>query len=203
MPGTSKLLALIYKKQRKWDQALAQYELALKEKPRAPEIHYGMAVIYWQTGKHDLADEHFKEAYNLDPVSSKVVISFVEHLREQRKFREALSYLDSSLLAAPTNDPVKITRVQTLLDLGEFDTARQSVEADVAANPNGLEPILGMAMVKANQGDVPAAIQWLEKYELQTSRMVVLRLLTTTSAFDSVRTNQQFQAYRARLALVR
>jgi tetratricopeptide (TPR) repeat protein len=52
---------------RQWDQAKAQYELAIKAQPSLAEAHYNLALALEMLGDEPSATKHYKEAANLAP----------------------------------------------------------------------------------------------------------------------------------------
>src|SRR5580700_12120346 len=53
--------------QRDWDKAKVVYLQALGLKSDIPDIHYGLATVYFQLRELTSAAHHFKEVTRLDP----------------------------------------------------------------------------------------------------------------------------------------
>ena len=76
-PGASKanLAGIDFYQQGKWDQALAQFQEALRIDPKFPEAHFNTALALHQLKRHEEAAQHFRRAGELSPDNEAIVKS--------------------------------------------------------------------------------------------------------------------------------
>src|ERR1700719_1089408 len=71
--------------QREWEKAKQAYLMALGLKSDLPDVHYGLATVYFQLRELTSAAHHFKEMTRLDPqrVGAFVNLGAVLNLLDQ------------------------------------------------------------------------------------------------------------------------
>ncbi len=63
--------------QREWDKAKQVYLQALGIRTDNPDVHYGLATVFFQMRELPSAAHHFKEATRLDPLRAGAFINLV------------------------------------------------------------------------------------------------------------------------------
>lgn len=58
-------IARYYSRQKEYDQAMKNYEIALSENPKNPDANMELARAYFETGRHDEAFLQFKKFFNI------------------------------------------------------------------------------------------------------------------------------------------
>src|SRR6476620_10216775 len=71
--------------ERDWDRAKLAYLQALGLRSDVPDIHYGLATVYFQLKELTSAAHHFKEVTRLDPLRAGAYINLgaVQNLLQQ------------------------------------------------------------------------------------------------------------------------
>ena len=95
-----------------FEDAAAEFLVALKDKPSDPEINYLLGLSYAKMGKFDLCDKYFSKAYVLSPDYHQLIISHYYELGEQRK---AIRDKDSAIKSF-----AKVLELDSSYDLGKY-----------------------------------------------------------------------------------
>src|SRR5437867_11606433 len=61
--------------QRDWDKAKQSYLMALGLRSDLPDVHYGLATVYFQLRELTSAAHHFREVTRLDPLRAGAFIN--------------------------------------------------------------------------------------------------------------------------------
>lgn len=94
-PGATQanLAGIDFYQEGKWEQALTQFQEALKIDPTFPEAHFNMALTLHQLKRHEEAAQHFKRAGELSPDNQAIIDSslYRNHLGLSSTFERHLS----------------------------------------------------------------------------------------------------------------
>jgi tetratricopeptide (TPR) repeat protein len=82
---------------RKPDEALGQFEEALRLDPGYANAHNGMGLALHEKGKPDEAMERYKEALHLNPKHATAQVNLGAMLAEKKQFDEAIRNYDAAL----------------------------------------------------------------------------------------------------------
>src|SRR2546423_1281944 len=103
MAGASEELDKLFQKARKaiaerdWDRAKQIYLQALGLKSDSPDVHYGLATVYFQLRELTSAAHHFREVTRLDPQRSGGFINLGAVLNLMQEYSEAVTALRRGL----------------------------------------------------------------------------------------------------------
>jgi Flp pilus assembly protein TadD len=79
--------------ERDWDKAKQAYLMALGLRSHLPDVHYGLATVYFQQRELTSAAHHFREVTRLDPLRAGAYINLGAVLNLQSNYDEAVSAL--------------------------------------------------------------------------------------------------------------
>jgi tetratricopeptide (TPR) repeat protein len=79
--------------QREWDKAKQAYLMALGHKSDLPDVHYGLATVYFQLRELTSAAHHFREVTRLDPLRAGAFINLGAVLNLLQEYDEAITAL--------------------------------------------------------------------------------------------------------------
>src|ERR1700691_1770921 len=104
--STNKIEALCLKAQesigqREWDKAKLYYLQALGLKSDVPDIHYGLATVYFQLRELTSAAHHFKEVTRLDALRAGAFINLGAVLNLLDQADEAIAALRRGIQLDP------------------------------------------------------------------------------------------------------
>ncbi len=142
---------------RDWQKAKQVYLQALGLKSDLPDVHYGLATVYFQLRELTSAAHHFREVTRLDPLRAGAYINLGAVLNLMQQFEESIQALRRGL-------QLDGTRVEGFYNLGlvyrrkgELDMAIQAYKEALRINPR-------MADAHLNLGNI-----FLEKEQLKTA----------------------------------
>ncbi len=76
-------LGRAYELLQRWEDAVAEYELALELDPAQNRIHYVLARIYRQLGKPELAQEEFRRFKDNEDRARQAQVARIQRLRKR------------------------------------------------------------------------------------------------------------------------
>src|SRR5579885_84565 len=87
--------------QRDWERAKQAYLMALGLKSDMPDVHYGLATVYFQLRELTSAAHHFREVTRLDPLRAGAFINLGAVLNLLHQYDEALTTLRRGIQLDP------------------------------------------------------------------------------------------------------
>src|SRR5438067_1080786 len=111
---------------RDWEKAKQVYLQALGIRSDNPDVHYGLATVYFQLRELPSAAHHFKESTRLDPLRAGAFINLgaVQNLLED--YEAAVATLRRGLHLDPTRGEGFYNLGVVYRNLGEDDLAIQA-----------------------------------------------------------------------------
>ncbi len=98
-----------------YENALAQFNLALKYRPNDPEVNYGMASVRRRQGKMLEAIELYRKSFEADPRAHDVIRQMGETMTLIRNYEEAEKASNRAIRLAPDLEYAYITKATNLL----------------------------------------------------------------------------------------
>jgi tetratricopeptide (TPR) repeat protein len=130
---------------REWDKAKVVYLQALGLKSDIPDIHYGLATVYFQLRELTSAAHHFKEVTRLDPLRAGAYINLGAVLNLLEQYDEAIAALRRGI-------QLDSQRVEGYYNLGlvyrrkgQTDLSLQSYREALRINPRMADAHLNLA----------------------------------------------------------
>src|SRR5438045_9101581 len=87
--------------ERDWDKAKQGYLMALALRSDLPDIHYGLATVYFQLNELTSAAHHFREVTRLDPLRAGAYINLGAVLNLLQQYDEAIPSLRRAIQLDP------------------------------------------------------------------------------------------------------
>ena len=148
--------------QRDWEKAKQVYLMALGLRSDLPDVHYGLATVYFQLRELTSAAHHFKEVTRLDPLraGSYINLGAVHNLLNQ--FDDAIAALRRGIQLDPQ-------RVEGYYNLGlvyrrkgQIDLAIQAYREAIRINPRMADAHLNLANLFLDKQQYRQALQFYE-----------------------------------------
>jgi tetratricopeptide (TPR) repeat protein len=144
---------------REWDKAKQSYLMALGLKSDMPDVHYGLATVYFQLQEFTSAVHHFREVVRLDPLRAGAHVNLGAVLNLLGNYDEAVGALRKGIQLDPQ-------RVEGYYNLGlvhrkkgQVDLAIQAYREALRLNPRMADAHLNIANLYLEKGQPKAAIQ--------------------------------------------
>jgi tetratricopeptide (TPR) repeat protein len=144
---------------RDWEKAKQAYLMALGLRSDAPDIHMGLATVYFQLRELTSAAHHFREVTRLDPLRAGAYINLGAVLN-------LLQELDESVAALRRGIQLDPQRVEGYYNLGlvyrrrgQLDLAIQAYREALRLNPRMPDAFLNLANLYVEKQQYRLAIQ--------------------------------------------
>src|SRR3954454_22576999 len=87
--------------ERDWDKAKQAYLMALGLRSDLPDVHYGLATVYFQLRELTSAAHHFREVTRLDPHRAGAFVNLGAVLNLMQQYDEAVTALRKGIQLDP------------------------------------------------------------------------------------------------------
>ncbi|HTU21451.1 MAG TPA: tetratricopeptide repeat protein [Gemmataceae bacterium] len=148
---------------RDWDKAKQAYLMALGLRSDAPDIHMGLATVYFQLRELTSAAHHFREVTRLDPLRAGAYINLGAVLNLLQELEDAVAALRRGIQLDPQ-------RVEGYYNLGlvyrrkgQLDLALQAYREAIRLNPRMADAYLNLANLYVEKKQYRQAIQNYEE----------------------------------------
>jgi tetratricopeptide (TPR) repeat protein len=144
---------------RDWEKAKQTYLMALGLKSDSPDIHMGLATVYFQLRELTSAAHHFREVTRLDPLRAGAYINLGAVLNLLQQLDEAIAALRRGIQLDPQ-------RVEGYYNLGlvyrrkgQLDLSIQAYREAIRLNPRMADAYLNLANLFVEKKQYKQAIQ--------------------------------------------
>src|SRR4051794_30196388 len=138
--------------QRDWEKAKQAYLMALGHKSELPDVHYGLATVYFQLRELTSAAHHFREVTRLDPLRAGAFVNLGAVLN-------LLQDYDDAIVALRRGIQLDSSRVEGYYNLGlvhkrkgQNEMAVQAYREAIRLNPRMTDAHLNLANLYMEKG---------------------------------------------------
>jgi tetratricopeptide (TPR) repeat protein len=152
-------LALILAKLGKWDEALAEGELALEadsEMARA-DTQIALGSIWSERGRPQEALAHYREALRIDPEDSRAHFNIGVLMEKQRQPVQAVAAYGQALEVRPDYAEAHFNLANLLAGRRQLDEAIEHLTQAVRINPDFASAHTNLGALLAEKGDLQGA----------------------------------------------
>jgi len=157
-------LGLLYKAQKKYDQALAEFDLALKQEPYAAEPLTAIVNVLLEQGHADKAIVRINQAIQASPDHLVAQLLLANVYTRQKKYADAEAALRKAIKVNPRVPASYVGLANLYITRGDAKRAVEALQQGFGANPG--EPLLlsyALAETYQRAGDKGQAIAQYEK----------------------------------------
>ncbi len=130
----------------RYDQAITDFNLALKENPRSANAYFGLAVTWEAKGDYEKSKQYFSKAVEIDPefgifcdAGSKKVecadILYAWRARSRGRYGEAIANFNHVLRKNPQSAKAYYGLAITWEDKGDYDKALEFLSKAIEIEP--------------------------------------------------------------------
>jgi tetratricopeptide (TPR) repeat protein len=148
---------------RDWEKAKQAYLMALGLRSDAPDIHMGLATVYFQLRELTSATHHFREVTRLDPLRAGAYVNLGAVLNLMQEYDEAVAALRRGIQLDPQ-------RVEGYYNLGlvyrrkgQLDLAIQAYREALRLNPRMADANLNLANLFVDKQQYRQAIHYYDE----------------------------------------
>jgi tetratricopeptide (TPR) repeat protein len=121
--------------ERDWDRAKQEYLKALGLRSDSPDVHYGLATVYFQLNELTSAAHHFKEVTRLDPKRAGAFVNLGAVLNLLTEYDEAITVLRKGIALDPKRTEGYYNLGLVHKRKGQLDLAVQAYREAIRINP--------------------------------------------------------------------
>ena len=144
-------------RQDRFEEAIEQYQLALKIKPEYSDAHYNLGYALAKTGKLDEGLSHFREAVRIEPNRVKYLNNLGVALVLKSNYSEAIDHLQTALKINPSDADLHNNLGLAFKKQGEPDAAMEHFSKAVALDPQHVSALINRGVMLMDQGQLEAA----------------------------------------------
>jgi tetratricopeptide (TPR) repeat protein len=148
--------------QRDWDLAKQEYLKALGLKSDSPDVHYGLATVYFQLSELTSAAHHFKEVTRLDNKRAGAYVNLGAVLNLLTEYDEAITVLRKGIALDPKRTEGYYNLGSVHRRKGQLDLAIQAYREAIRLNPRLGDAHLYLAHVYLDKRQYRQAIAHYE-----------------------------------------
>ncbi len=156
-------LALALVGRGKNEEALAQYEEALKLNPDSPEMHNSMGVVLRYLDRYDESVEHYRRAIQLDPNQPEAHYNLATALKSEGKLKEAIEEYSRALEIKPDYAGAMVNWGAILAEQGKLAEAIALYQQALKIDPQSPEAYCNLGFVFAQQGKTDLGIEMIRR----------------------------------------
>src|SRR6516165_4961505 len=147
---------------RDWARAKQEYLKALGLKSDAPDVHYGLATVYFQLNELTSAAHHFKEVTRLDHKRAGAYVNLGAVLNLLTEYDEAITVLRRGIALDPKRTEGYYNLGLVHKRKGQLDLAIQAYREAIRINPRLGDAHLNLANVYLDKRQFRQAITHYE-----------------------------------------
>ena len=148
---------------RDWAKAKQSYLQALGIRSDLPDVHYGLATVYFHLRELTSAAHHFREVTRLDPLRAGASINLGAVLNLLQQYDEAITALRRGLQIDPTRMEGYYNLGLVYRRKGQFDLAILAYQESLRLNPRMPDAHLNLGNCYFELKQYRQAIQHYEK----------------------------------------
>ncbi len=153
-------IANAYLKVMDFEKATEAAKQVIAHSPRNPEGHHLLAQIARQSGDYESATDSFKQAIRLRPEAIDIRTELAAAHNLAGNTRQAIAqYWRCWELSDNINDKLSFLKPlsEAYYNLGRRDELEQKLKQIVKSNTSAVAPVLALAQIYRNEGDLPSA----------------------------------------------
>lgn len=139
-----------YKKQN-WDEAISQYQAALKIEPNSLHVLSNLGVVYFSKGNYELAQKTLQIAIQQAPhdAFSHSILGISAYQQDQ--LEDSMNHLFMSVFLNPLDPQAQNYLAMALTKKGWLKTAEEYARESIQLNPQSADTHYNLAQIYANQ----------------------------------------------------
>jgi len=172
------------------EEAVINYQQALRLDPKYTEAHYNLGNTLATQGKFDEAISHYQQALQLKPNTPMVHGNLAHALAQQGKYDEAITHLKEVLRAKPHWPMPYYDLGKAYAQLGKYDLAIENYKEALRLEPDFVEAHYNLGVIYYRQGKLDLTVtHWTEAVKLNPDSPVLRKDLAWI--LEQTRTNEE------------
>ncbi len=183
------------------DDAVAEYQTAIRLKPHHVSAHHNLGVAYAKQGKLDLAVARYRLALEADPEAPDVHNDLGIALQRRGRRDQALQHYREALRIDPDYADAHVNLGQLLVEQGQNGEGIDHFRKALALTPRHREAHQNLGLALARQNDFSGAAEQFRQVTLIDSNWPVGWRFLGNALLSGGRTEEAIEPYRKALAI--
>ncbi len=149
--------ALVFYKQKKYNEAISVWQEALQKDPLDVTVLYSLGIVFFEKKEYKNAVVYLKKVTDVAPDHYKALLILGSAYLKLRQFETAEEYIKKSLSLKPGNKMAFLNLGAIYSVRREFDYAIQMFEETLRIDPSEIRAYLGLGKIYAFKGDYKKA----------------------------------------------
>ncbi|MDH5744368.1 MAG: tetratricopeptide repeat protein, partial [Candidatus Aminicenantes bacterium] len=133
--------------------------LFVRFKPKMDLVHYNLALVYEKMENINLAEQHYKEAYSINPNDFLSCINLGNLAMNEKKWDEALEWYKKAEAIESRAEGVHANIGAVYVALGQFDYAERAFARALEINPENVEALHNISILLAMKDQYEKALE--------------------------------------------
>ena len=155
-------LGELYAKTGNIENAIIEWEAALKVDPSLLPAHFNLGTAYMMTGKLTLAEKAFKYCLNLNNHHEPALFNLAKAYQKQEKWDESSKQFKTFLEVMGPNPSAYAQIGFNYNQQSDWENARTFLEKSVSLQPENIDTKIYLADTLANLGQIEKALELLQ-----------------------------------------
>jgi len=183
------------------DDAVAQYQAAIRLKPHHASAHHNLGITYAKQEKLELAIAHYRRALDAEPEAPDVHNNLGIALQRSGRRDEAMRHYRQALRVDPDYADAHVNLGQLLIDQGQTDEGIDHLRKALALSPRHREAHQNFGLALARQNDFAGAAEQFRQVTLIDPNWSVGWRFLGNALLSAGRAEEAIEAYRKALAI--
>ena len=145
------------------EEAIGQYQQALRIDPNYLEVHNALGANYQRLGQPQMALEHYQKALEIRPSFAPAQSNLGAFYLSQGKTEEAARHFEAAIRSNPRYYKARNNLGVLLLNQGKLPQAAEQFRAVLNTNPQLAEAHFNLGRVMLRQGESDQAVQHFQE----------------------------------------
>jgi len=132
--------------------AVQQFRAAAKANPKEPNVHFGLAYLYWTQKRYEEAIPEFKAELDNDPQNNQAMIYLGDTYVQQNDFDKAKAVLEEANRFQTTDPLIHLDLGIVYMETGESPTAIREFNKTVELEPDNVAAHFRLAKIYQSTG---------------------------------------------------
>ena len=132
--------------------AVEQFRAAAKANPKEPNVHFGLAYLYWTQKRYDEAIPEFKAELANDPQNNQAMIYLGDTYVQQNNFESAKPVLETANRYQTSDPLIHLDLGIVYMETGDKETAIRELNKTVELEPDNVAAHFRLAKIYQSEG---------------------------------------------------
>ena len=136
-----------------YQEALQQFELALKYRPGYPDVLYNIAVVYDKVNQPNKAIPYYHDALKNKPGYIEALYNMANSYYMAKQYDSSVYWFEKTLERKPDHVGALNNMANIYFDIQDFDKALQILKRTLEINPNQEEALYNIGSIYLQRGN--------------------------------------------------